>query len=380
MNNNGQRSTVNGKVPRVIISGGGTGGHIFPAVSIANAIKEQRPDAEILFVGAEGRMEMQRVRDAGYRIIGLPIAGFDRKQLWKNFAVLVKIARSQWKARSIIKEFKPDVVVGVGGYASGPTLKTAAMMGIPTLLQEQNSYAGVTNKLLAKNAKKICVAYEGMEKFFPAEKIIMTGNPVRQNLLSNKYTKEEALKGFGFDASKKTILILGGSLGARTINQTLMGAIETIKANPDIQFIWQTGKIYIDEIRQKLGEQETISNLFVTDFIKEMDKAYAGADLVISRAGAGSISEFCLLNMPVILVPSPNVAEDHQTKNALALVNKEAAIYVKDAEAQEKLMPVAMETIKDDAKLASLREHIALLALPDSAKIIANEVLKLSEK
>ena len=380
MDNNGQRSTVNDKVPRVIISGGGTGGHIFPAVSIANAIKEQRPDAEILFVGAEGRMEMQRVPDAGYRIIGLPIAGFDRKQLWKNFAVLVKIARSQWKARSIIKEFKPDVVVGVGGYASGPTLKTAAMMGIPTLLQEQNSYAGVTNKLLAKNAKKICVAYEGMEKFFPAEKIIMTGNPVRQNLLSNKYTKEEALKGFGFDASKKTILILGGSLGARTINQTLMGAIETIKANPDIQFIWQTGKIYIDEIRQKLGEQETISNLFVTDFIKEMDKAYAGADLVISRAGAGSISEFCLLNMPVILVPSPNVAEDHQTKNALALVNKEAAIYVKDAEAQEKLMPIAMETIKDDAKLASLREHIALLALPDSAKIIANEVLKLSEK
>jgi len=380
MDNNGQRSTVNGKVPRVIISGGGTGGHIFPAVSIANAIKEQRPDAEILFVGAEGRMEMQRVPDAGYRIIGLPIAGFDRKQLWKNFAVLVKIARSQWKARSIIKEFKPDVVVGVGGYASGPTLKTAAMMGIPTLLQEQNSYAGVTNKLLAKNAKKICVAYEGMEKFFPAEKIIMTGNPVRQNLLANKYTKEEALKGFGFDASKKTILILGGSLGARTINQTLMGAIETIKANPDIQFIWQTGKIYIDEIRQKLGEQETISNLFVTDFIKEMDKAYAGADLVISRAGAGSISEFCLLNMPVILVPSPNVAEDHQTKNALALVNKEAAIYVKDAEAQEKLMPIAMETIKDDAKLASLREHIALLALPDSAKIIANEVLKLSEK
>ena len=368
------------KVPRVIISGGGTGGHIFPAVSIANAIKEQRPDAEILFVGAEGRMEMQRVPDAGYRIIGLPIAGFDRKHLWKNFAVLVKIARSQWKARSIIKEFKPDVVVGVGGYASGPTLKTAAMMGIPTLLQEQNSYAGVTNKLLAKNAKKICVAYEGMEKFFPAEKIIMTGNPVRQNLLANKYTKEEALKDFGFDASKKTILILGGSLGARTINQTLMGAIETIKANPDIQFIWQTGKIYIDEIRQKLSEQEAIGNLFVTDFIKAMDKAYAGADLVISRAGAGSISEFCLLNMPVILVPSPNVAEDHQTKNALALVNKGAAIYVKDAEAQEKLIPVAMETIKDDAKLASLREHIALLALPDSAKIIANEVLKLSEK
>ena len=372
---------VNGKTPRVIVSGGGTGGHIFPAVSIANAIKELRPDAEILFVGAEGRMEMQRVPDAGYPIIGLPIAGFDRKHLWKNFAVLVKIARSQWKARSIIKEFKPDVAVGVGGYASGPTLKTAAMMGIPTLLQEQNSYAGVTNKLLAKKAHKICVAYEGMERFFPADKIILTGNPVRQNLLVHQYTKEEAMQSFGLDASKKTILILGGSLGARTINQTLMGAIDTIKANPDIQFIWQTGKIYIDEIRQKLKEnahgQCLIPNLFVTDFIKEMDKAYVAADLVISRAGAGSISEFCLLHKPVILVPSPNVAEDHQTKNAIALVNKEAAIYVKDAEAQEKLMSVALETISDDQKLATLRENIAKLALPNSAKIIAEEVLKL---
>ena len=379
---------VNGKAPRVIVSGGGTGGHIFPAVSIANAIKELRPDAEILFVGAEGRMEMQRVPDAGYRIIGLPIAGFDRKHLWKNFAVLVKIARSLWKARSIIKEFKPDVAVGVGGYASGPTLKTASMMGIPTLLQEQNSYAGVTNKLLAKKAQKICVAYEGMERFFPADKIILTGNPVRQNLLAHQYTKEEAMQSFGLDASKKTILILGGSLGARTINQTLMGAIETIKANPNIQFIWQTGKIYIDEIRQKLEEyihgqwtmankQWPIPNLFVTDFIKDMDKAYVAADLVISRAGAGSISEFCLLHKPVILVPSPNVAEDHQTKNAIALVNKGAAIYVKDAEAQEKLMSVALETICDDQKLATLRENIAKLALPNSAKIIAEEVLKL---
>ena len=369
----------NGKAPRVIISGGGTGGHIFPAVSIANAIKELRPEAEILFVGAEGRMEMQRVPDAGYRIIGLPIAGFDRKHLWKNFAVLVKIARSQWKARSIIKEFKPDIAVGVGGFASGPTLKTASMMGIPTLLQEQNSYAGVTNKLLAQKAKKICVAYEGMEKFFPADKIIMTGNPVRQNLLDHQYDKTEALQAFGLNGIKKTILILGGSLGARTINQTLMGAIETIKNNPDIQFIWQTGKIYIDDIRKQLQGQD-IPNLFVTDFIKEMDKAYAAADLVISRAGAGSISEFCLLEKPVILVPSPNVAEDHQTKNALALANKDAAIYVKDAEAQEKLMPVALETVKDDTKLTSLRQHIALLALPDSAKIIAQEVLKLIGK
>ncbi len=380
MDNKGE--TTN-RAPRVIISGGGTGGHIFPAVSIANAIKGLRPDAEILFVGAEGRMEMQRVPDAGYRIIGLPIAGFDRKHLWKNFAVLVKIARSQWKARSIIKEFKPDIAVGVGGFASGPTLKTASMMGIPTLLQEQNSYAGVTNKLLAKKAKKICVAYEGMEKFFPSDKIIMTGNPVRQNLLANKYTKAEALQTFGFNTNKKTILVLGGSLGARTINQTLMNAIETIKTNPDIQIIWQTGKIYIDEIRKKLEEitnsQGPIPNLFVTDFIKEMDKAYTAADLVISRAGAGSISEFCLLEKPVILVPSPNVAEDHQTKNALALSTKNAAIYVKDAEAQERLIPVAFETVKDDAKLASLQQNIAKLALPDSAKVIAQEVLKIIE-
>lgn len=377
------KEEIKGRAPRVIISGGGTGGHIFPAVSIANAIKELRPDAEILFVGAEGRMEMQRVPDAGYRIIGLPIAGFDRKHLWKNFAVLVKIARSQWKARSIIKEFNPDVAVGVGGFASGPTLKTASMMGIPTLLQEQNSYAGVTNKLLAKKAKKICVAYEGMEKFFPADKIIMTGNPVRQNLLTNKYTKAEALQVFGYNTDKKTILILGGSLGARTINQTLMNAIETIKNNPDIQVIWQTGKIYIDEIRKKLEEVTNnlgaIPNLFVTDFIKEMDKAYAAADLVISRAGAGSISEFCLLKKPVILVPSPNVAEDHQTKNALALSTKDAAIYVKDAEAQEKLIPVALATVKDNAKLASLQQNIAKLALPNSARIIAQEVLKLVE-
>jgi UDP-N-acetylglucosamine--N-acetylmuramyl-(pentapeptide) pyrophosphoryl-undecaprenol N-acetylglucosamine transferase len=382
MENNNQRSTVNNQPPKVIISGGGTGGHIFPAISIANAIKELRPEAEILFVGAEGRMEMQRVPDAGYRIIGLPIAGFDRKHLWKNFAVLVKIARSQWKARSIIKDFKPDITVGVGGYASGPLLKTASMMGIPTLLQEQNSYAGVTNKLLAKKAKKICVAYEGMEKFFPADKIILTGNPVRQNLLTNKYTKAEALQDFGFNTNKKTILILGGSLGARTINQTLMDAIETIQANPDIQFIWQTGKIYIDEVRNKVyGEGDRkIENLFITDFIKSMDKAYASADLVISRAGAGSISEFCLLEKPVILVPSPNVAEDHQTKNALALSTKDAAIYVKDAEAHDKLIPMALETVRDDDKLASLKENIAKLALPDSAKIIANEVLKLIGK
>ena len=378
--------TKNNK-PRIIISGGGTGGHIFPAVSIANAIKELRPDAEILFVGAEGRMEMQRVPDAGYKIIGLPVAGFDRKHLWKNFAVLVKLARSQWKARNIIKQFRPHVAVGVGGYASGPTLKTAGMMGVPTLIQEQNSYAGVTNKLLAKKACKICVAYEGMEKFFPAEKIIMTGNPVRQNLLGHSISREEAVRYLDLDPAKKTILILGGSLGARTINQTLTAGLDIIRKNPDIQFIWQTGKIYIEQVRDAIttttGEAvhhphiSALPNLYVTDFIKDMANAYAAADLVISRAGAGSISEFCLLHKPVILVPSPNVAEDHQTKNALALVDKDAAIYVKDAEAKEKLLSVALETVKDNEKLKALSNNIAKLALPDSATVIAKEVLKL---
>lgn len=378
--------TKNNK-PRIIISGGGTGGHIFPAVSIANALKELCPEAEILFVGAEGRMEMQRVPDAGYKIIGLPVAGFDRKRLWKNFAVLVKLARSQWKARKIIRQFRPDVAVGVGGYASGPTLKTAGMMGVPTLIQEQNSYAGVTNKLLAKKARKICVAYEGMEKFFPADKIIMTGNPVRQNLLDASVTREEAVRYFGLNPERKTILILGGSLGARTLNRTLTDGLEIIRKNPDIQFIWQTGKIYIEQVREaittatgeavRLPNINAIPNLYVTDFIKNMANAYAAADLVISRSGAGSISEFCLLHKPVILVPSPNVAEDHQTKNALALVHKDAALYVKDAEATEKLLPLALETVKDNARLKSLSEHIALLALPDSATVIAGEVLKL---
>ncbi|WP_289112220.1 undecaprenyldiphospho-muramoylpentapeptide beta-N-acetylglucosaminyltransferase [uncultured Bacteroides sp.] len=372
---------------RLIISGGGTGGHIFPAISIANAIKELCPDAEILFVGAEGRMEMQRVPDAGYRIIGLPVAGFDRKHLWKNFSVLLKLIRSQWKARSIIKEFRPQVAVGVGGYASGPTLKTAGIMGIPTLIQEQNSYAGVTNKLLAQKACKICVAYEGMEKFFPAEKIIMTGNPVRQNLLGHSILHADAVKYFGLNPERKTILILGGSLGARTINQTLTASLDVVRAHPDVQFIWQTGKIYIDQVRETIttatGEVvrnphiSTIPNLYVTDFIKDMANAYAAADLVISRAGAGSISEFCLLHKPVILVPSPNVAEDHQTKNALALADKNAAIYVKDIEAKDKLLPTALETISNPQKLKDLSENIARLALPNSATVIAKEVLKL---
>lgn len=378
---------INNKAPRIIISGGGTGGHIFPAVSIANAIRELCPEAEILFVGAEGRMEMQRVPDAGYRIIGLPVAGFDRQHLWRNFSVILKLLRSQWKARKIIKEFRPQVAVGVGGYASGPTLKTAGMMGIPTLIQEQNSYAGVTNKLLAQKADRICVAYEGMEKFFPSEKILLTGNPVRQSLLDNQITRETAASAFGFNPNLKTVLVLGGSLGARTINQTLAAGLALMKAHPEVQFIWQTGKIYIDQVKAAItaftGEAVrnarvgSIPNLYVTDFIKNMNNAYTLADLVISRAGAGSISEFCLLGKPVILVPSPNVAEDHQTKNALALVNKDAALYVKDGEAQEKLLDTALETVADDELLKQLSINIAKLALPDSARIIAEEVLKL---
>lgn len=361
----------------MIISGGGTGGHIFPAVSIANAIKEQYPDAEILFVGAEGRMEMQRVPAAGYDIIGLPVAGFDRKHLLRNIGVLAKLLRSQIKARKIVKSFKPDVAVGVGGYASGPTLKVAGMMGIPTLIQEQNSYAGVTNKLLAKQAAKICVAYEGMERFFDKDKIILTGNPVRQGLLNHTISREEAIRSFHLDPDKKTILIVGGSLGARTINNCVMQGLEKIK-DSGVQFIWQTGKIYIDEARATVTQAGELPMLYTTDFISDMATAYSAADLVISRAGAGSISEFCLLAKPVILVPSPNVAEDHQTKNALALVNKDAALYVKDAEAGEKLLDTAIVTVQQPGKLKNLSTNIAKLALKDSATVIATEVCKLA--
>ena len=362
---------------RVIISGGGTGGHIFPAVSIANAIKAQRPDAKILFVGAIGRMEMQRVPAAGYEIKGLPICGFDRKNLLKNIKVLYKIWKSQRMAKQIIREFKPQVAVGVGGYASGPTLNKAAAMGIPCLIQEQNSYAGVTNKLLAKKAEKICVAYEGMERFFPAEKIILTGNPVRQALLDTTITREEAIKAQALDPAKKTILLVGGSLGARTINESVLQHLDLVRSS-NVQFIWQTGKYYSAEIAKRLQGME-IPNLKVTDFITDMGVAYRAADLVISRAGASSISEFCLIGKPVILVPSPNVAEDHQTKNALALSTKDAAIYVKDSEAPSTLLELAVKTVNDEARLKSLSENILKLALPDSAKIIADEVIRLAE-
>lgn len=364
---------------RIIISGGGTGGHIFPAVSIANAIKELRPDTDILFVGAEGRMEMHRVPAAGYPIKGLPVAGFDRKNLLKNIPVLIKLFKSQRLARKIVKDFKPHAAVGVGGYASGPTLKVAGNMNIPTLLQEQNSYAGVTNKLLAKQAKKICVAYEGMERFFEKSKIILTGNPVRQGLLNHNMTREDAIRSFNLDPTKKTILILGGSLGARTINQCLMSNLDKVKTS-GVQFIWQTGKIYIDEARKTVAESGEFPMLHVTDFISDMATAYCAADLVISRAGAGSISEFCLLKKPVILVPSPNVAEDHQTKNALALVNKNAALYVKDSEAKDTLLAKAIEAVNQPDLLENLSKNIAKLAFTDSANIIAKEVIKLAEK
>ena len=363
---------------RVIISGGGTGGHIFPAVSIANAIRDLQPDAKILFVGAEGRMEMQRVPQAGYEIKGLPIRGFFRP-LWKpqNVGVAIDYLKSKRMAKQILREFQPQVVVGVGGYASSAALGAANSLDIPTLIQEQNSYAGLANKQLAAKAQKICVAYEGMERFFPKEKIMLTGNPVRQSLLNTTLSREEALKTFGLEAGKKTILLVGGSLGARTINESVLQHLDEI-AQSGMQFVWQTGKYYSQQIAEELKQKEKPQNLVVTDFIADMAAAYRAADLVISRAGASSISEFCLIGKPVILVPSPNVAEDHQTKNAMALVNRQAALYVKDAEAPEKLISLAIATAKDDAQLKSLSENVLKMALPDSAAIIAKEVIQLA--
>ena len=365
---------------RIIISGGGTGGHIFPAVSIANAIKAKRPEAQILFVGAEGRMEMQRVPAAGYEIKGLPVRGLIRP-LWspKNIGVALDYLKSISMVKSIVKDFKPDVAVGVGGYASGATLDAAAKMGIPCLIQEQNSYAGVTNKHLASKARKICVAYEGMERFFPADKIMITGNPVRQNLIETKMSREEAVTSFGLDPKKKTILFVGGSLGARTVNESILRRLDVIRKS-EVQIIWQTGKFYSAKIKAQLENAEPVKNLVVTDFISDMGTAYKAADLIISRAGASSISEFCLIGKPVILVPSPNVAEDHQTKNAMSLVNKQAAMIMKDAQAPDELVDLALETVNSKEKLESLSMNIKKLALPDSANIIADEVLKLAEE
>ncbi len=363
---------------KLIVSGGGTGGHIFPAVSIANAIREQRPDAQILFIGAQGRMEMQRVPAAGYDIKGLPIRGFLRP-LWRlgNIGVAFDYLRSKYMAKQILREFQPQVAVGVGGYASSAALGAAASLGIPTLIQEQNSYAGLANKQLASHASKICVAYEGMERFFPKDKLMLTGNPVRQQLLTTTLSRAEAVRTFGFNPDRKTVLLVGGSLGARTINESVLAHLDAI-ARSDVQFIWQTGRIYIDAIRQQLEGRQP-QNLQVTDFITDMGAAYRAADLVISRAGASSISEFCLIGKPVILVPSPNVAEDHQTKNAMALVDRGAALFCSDADAPAKLLPLALETVADASRLSSLSTNVLKLALPDSAAIIAREVIKLAE-
>lgn len=366
---------------RVIISGGGTGGHIFPAISIAGAIKEKLPTVEFLFVGAEGRMEMEKVPAAGYPIIGLPIQGLHRSLTLKNFNVILKAIKSLRKAKQIIKEFKPDIAIGVGGYASGPLLWQASSMGIPTLIQEQNSYAGVTNKLLAKKAKKICVAYQNMDRFFPADRIIYTGNPVRQNLLDGIDKKDEAYEHFKLEPNKKTILVVGGSLGAKTINESLKLHLKEILNDKEIQVIWQTGKFYIEDVKKFVSdfiakEGLTNNNIYISDFIPKMDLAYAIADLVVSRAGASSISELSLLKKACLLVPSPNVSEDHQKKNAMALVEKEAAIMITDDKSREELVTSMIELVKNEDKLNSLRNNIINFACPAAAEQIAIEVFK----
>jgi UDP-N-acetylglucosamine--N-acetylmuramyl-(pentapeptide) pyrophosphoryl-undecaprenol N-acetylglucosamine transferase len=366
------------KHKRIIISGGGTGGHIFPAISIANALRRSDPEIEILFVGAEGRMEMEKVPAAGYKITGLPVAGFSRSLTPKNFVVLYKAMKSMFIARNIISEFKPDVVVGVGGFASGPVLKQAGRMGIPTLIQEQNSYAGVTNKLLAKKASVICVAYEGMEKYFPAQKIIKTGNPVRQNFDNLETLRNEALSYFKLKKGTPVILVLGGSLGAGTINRSLAENIQKIMSSGS-QWLWQTGNIYFEKMSE-IVTKTIAENISLHSFINRMDYAFAAADVIVSRAGAGTISELCLVGKPVILVPSPNVAEDHQTRNALALTYKNAAILVKDSEAGEQLVDEAVRLIKNKKEKDSLSASISKMADRDADIRIASEVLKLAGK
>lgn len=362
---------------RIIISGGGTGGHIFPAVAIANALKRIDPDTEILFVGANGRMEMEKVPAAGYEIIGLDISGFQRKALWKNISLPFKMIKSHFKARSIIRSFKPDVAVGVGGYASGPLLFAAGRMGVPYLIQEQNSYAGVTNKTLAAKAEKVCVAFEGMERFFPAEKVMLTGNPVRKESVDITGKREEALAFFGLKAGTKTILVTGGSLGAGTLNKSMLAALDTLLA-AGVQVIWQTGKYYYHSVLLQLGDNPP-ANMRVLEFLNRMDLAYAAADVVISRAGAGTIAELCLIKKPVILVPSPNVAEDHQTKNAQALVKNDAAVLVADAVAESQLTGIVLSLIADTELCSRLSENIGKLALADADDIIARQVLGMIE-
>lgn len=359
---------------RIIISGGGTGGHIFPAISIANTLKEKMPDVQILFVGAEGRMEMEKVPAAGYEIIGLPIAGFQRRFTLQNITFFFKLFSSLRKAKKIVKEFKPDAAVGVGGYASGPTLKVATKLGVPTLIQEQNSYAGVTNKLLAKNAKCICVAYEGMEHFFPENKIKLTGNPIRKELLGY-IDREVAFKHYSIPEGKKCLLIIGGSLGARTINEALLNDIDLLIQN-NIEIIWQTGKTYFDAIQEKVS-QLNAPNIHVHAFLSRMDLAYRAANVVISRAGASSISELCVVGKAAILVPSPNVSEDHQTQNALALVQNGAAIMVRDNEAHKKLVPRSLELLQDSEKCSLIAQKAKKMAFNNASEAIVDELIKI---
>ncbi|MCC6838380.1 MAG: undecaprenyldiphospho-muramoylpentapeptide beta-N-acetylglucosaminyltransferase [Bacteroidia bacterium] len=360
---------------KIIVSGGGTGGHIFPAIAIANAIKALRPDTEFLFVGAEGKMEMEKVPAAGYKIEGLWISGFQRKLTLSNLAFPFKLISSIMKAKKLIREFKADAAIGTGGFASGPMLQVAAGKGIVTLIQEQNSYPGITNKILSKKVDKICVAYNGMEKYFPKEKIILTGNPVRQDILSLEGKRDRGAEFFSIDKSKKTILVIGGSLGARTINESVATCIESFAQN-DIQLIWQTGKGYFETATAATKNYES-KGIKAFDFIQKMDYAYAVADMVISRAGASSISELCLVKKSCILIPSPNVAEDHQTKNAMALVTYNAALLIKDNEARTKLQEEALKLIKDEELCTKLSDNIGKLAFKDSAQVIANEVLSL---
>jgi len=360
---------------RVIISGGGTGGHIFPAIAIANALKKLDPATEILFVGATGRMEMEKVPAAGYKIIGLDIQGIQRGSIVKNLQFPVKLVKSVRKALQIIKEFKPDAVVGVGGYASGPLLYAASVKGIPYLIQEQNSYAGITNKWLGKKAQKICVAYDGMDKFFPADKIIKTGNPIRKDSVEIAGKHMQALELLKLSPHKKTILVTGGSLGARTLNNSILAGLDKIIA-ADVQVIWQTGKFYYKSIIEKLGEDFN-PNIRIMEFVNRMDLAYAAADVIISRAGAGTIAELCVVKKAVILVPSPNVAEDHQTKNALALLHDNAAVFIPDRDAEVKLVDKALDMLNDKSKLKILSDNIGKLAMPDADEVIAKEVMKM---
>lgn len=352
-------------IQRVIISGGGTGGHIFPAVAIADEIKRRNPQVAILFIGALGKMEMEKVPQAGYEIVGLPIAGFQRKLTLSNFLLPFKVLKSLWMARSVIKKFKPQLAIGVGGYASGPTLQMAQLLGIPTLIQEQNSFPGKTNQLLAKKTAKICTAYSGMDQFFPTSKIIQTGNPVRNLVTQNPQLREEAVTFFGLNPNKKTVLMIGGSLGARTLNESVLNHIELIQKE-DIQVIWQCGKFYLENIENNFQDSWKTS-VQVHAFIQRMDLAYAVADVIISRAGALSVSELCLIGKPCILVPSPNVAEDHQTKNAMALVKQDAAVLVKDIEAKNTLIPTVIELLKDTEKCHELSKSILLLAKPNAS-------------